>query len=471
MASRRQIFQGLRFGGLLCAVLAFGSAPAERVSVDFGATVGPVKPVNGVGQPPMVGKLRGWDMMHYLKEANVPYSRLHDVGGWMGGGLFVDIPNLFPDFDADEDDPKSYRFAYTDNIVDALVKNGVEPFFRLGVSIENFVEWGLPPVRTVPPTDFAKWARVCEHVIRHYTEGWADGRTYKIAYWEIWNEPDCLPDAEQNPMWHAPFADYVRFYGVVAPYLKGKFPQLKIGGYGSCGFYAGTGAQHVAAANSSPRHAHFIACARTFLAAARDNRWPLDFFSYHSYSSSTQALLQVAFADGLLNEFGFTRVRTERVFDEWMPAEGLDKLGTAMHAAHIAAEVIGLQNGPCDLACIYDARCADGRYAPLFDPVTHGPRKAYYAFKAFGELRRLGTSVRPPATPENVFAAAATDGKGRAAVLIANVSGKTWNPEFDFGRFSVVSARVVDETRDYAEAAWPAAIGHETVWLLSLKGE
>ena len=41
--------------------------------------------------------------------------------------------------DADENDPKSYRFAFTDALVKALVDNGVEPFFRLGVTIENFV--------------------------------------------------------------------------------------------------------------------------------------------------------------------------------------------------------------------------------------------------------------------------------------------------------------------------------------------
>ncbi len=26
-----------------------------------------------------------WSMMHYLKEADIPYSRLHDVGGRLGG--------------------------------------------------------------------------------------------------------------------------------------------------------------------------------------------------------------------------------------------------------------------------------------------------------------------------------------------------------------------------------------------------
>ena len=64
-------------------------AYAAEVKVDFGKTVGSVKRVNGVGQPPMIGALADWSMMHYLKEAGIPYSRLHDVGGWLGGGLYV----------------------------------------------------------------------------------------------------------------------------------------------------------------------------------------------------------------------------------------------------------------------------------------------------------------------------------------------------------------------------------------------
>lgn len=38
--------------------------------------------------------------------------------------------------------------------------------------------------------DFQKWAVVCEHIVRHYNEGWADGYHLNIKYWEIWNEPD-----------------------------------------------------------------------------------------------------------------------------------------------------------------------------------------------------------------------------------------------------------------------------------------
>ncbi len=55
----------------------------------------------------------------------------------MGGGLYVDIPNLFPDPAADENDPASYDFAYTDSLITGLVTAGCAPYFRLGVTIEN----------------------------------------------------------------------------------------------------------------------------------------------------------------------------------------------------------------------------------------------------------------------------------------------------------------------------------------------
>ena len=433
-------------------------AGAAEVKVDFSREVGPVKCVNGVGQPPLVGKLGDWSMMHYLKDAGIPYSRLHDVGGWLGGGMFVDIPNLFPDFEADENDPANYRFAYTDSLVKALDKNGVEPFFRLGVSIENFAERGFPPVNILPPKDFAKWARVCEHVIRHYTEGWADGFKMKITYWEIWNEPENHPDPEKNPMWRGDWESYMRFYGTVAPYLKEKFPHLKIGGYGHCGFYAGVGSDHVAAANSSPRMEYFVECSHKFLAAARDNKWPLDFFSFHSYSNPSEAMRQVRFADEHLSEYGFTADKCERIFNEWLPYVGHANLGSAMQAAGVAAELIGLQNGPCDVACIYDARCGTGSYAPLFNPLTYKPHKAYFAFTAFNELRRRGTAVAAEVSGDKDLWVAAAKGENDAAVMMANDSDRTIPLECDFQGRAVSVCRITDKNRTDEPVAFPAEL-------------
>ena len=92
-----------------------------EVTVDFMKEAGPVKPVNGVGQPPMLG-FGGNSLFHYLTEAGIPFSRLHDTGGAFGRNLYVDIPNLFRDFNADENDSANYDFTFTTpEIVDHYV--------------------------------------------------------------------------------------------------------------------------------------------------------------------------------------------------------------------------------------------------------------------------------------------------------------------------------------------------------------
>ena len=109
---------------ILGTVSGKGSVQMDQkvnISVDFNEKTGKIKPMHGIGQPPLTGLSNS--MFHYLSRAGIPYSRLHDVGGWMGGGLYVDIPNLFPDFDADENDEASYDFAYTDVIIKNAIKN------------------------------------------------------------------------------------------------------------------------------------------------------------------------------------------------------------------------------------------------------------------------------------------------------------------------------------------------------------
>ena len=50
------------------------------------------------------------------KEARIPYSRNHDSNmcSVYGGPYAHDISAIFPNFDADENDPNSYDFACTD---------------------------------------------------------------------------------------------------------------------------------------------------------------------------------------------------------------------------------------------------------------------------------------------------------------------------------------------------------------------
>ena len=199
-----------------------------RVSFDFDKKVGAIRAMHAVGQPPHPD-LEG-AYMHYLTEAHIPFCRLHDFGGMYGGMVYVDIPNLFRDFDADENDPASYDFGFTDVLIEHCIKANCEPIYRLGIAIDNY-PW-VKAYRTAPPKDFAKWARVCEHIIRHYNEGWANGFSYGITYWEVWNEPDCYyPDFSYNCMWTGTPEQYYALYETTAKHLKKCFGDtIKIGG-------------------------------------------------------------------------------------------------------------------------------------------------------------------------------------------------------------------------------------------------
>ena len=115
-------------------------------------------------------------------KAGIPYARLHDSALYntYGGPHTVDVDIIFTDFDADPYLPESYDFACTDEYLKVIHHAGTKVFYRLGAGIEHWVK----KYHTLPPKDFRKWAVVCEHIIRHYTEGWADGFRYDIEYWE-----------------------------------------------------------------------------------------------------------------------------------------------------------------------------------------------------------------------------------------------------------------------------------------------
>ena len=92
---------------------------------NFDKKTGKIKEMHGVGQPPFWGP--GDDLFHYLAEAGIPYSRLHDVGGNYGGNVYVDIHNIFRNFDADVNDEASYDFAFTDWLLARLNEEGLSP--------------------------------------------------------------------------------------------------------------------------------------------------------------------------------------------------------------------------------------------------------------------------------------------------------------------------------------------------------
>lgn len=384
------------------------------MKIDFGKTVGKIKPMHAVNNIPLVGISEG--MHHYVGDAGMPFVRLHDTGGAYGMNRYVDIANIFRNWDADENDPASYDFAFTDWLLEAIDKQNAKIFYRLGATIENAQH--IRAYNIYPPKNNIKWATICEKIIAHYNEGWADGYWLGIEYWEIWNEPDNFPDIRDNCMWKGTFEEYMELYKVTSRHLKGKYPNLKIGGYSSCGFYSLIENGFVGAANSSERTDYFIECFHKFMGYVKEYDLPLDFFSWHSYSEVEKNIVYEEYVHKQLEDYGYPN--TESILNEWNP--GTHRQGTLADSAYICDMMLTMQNTTCDMLMYYNG-AVYGAYNGLYNPVTKEPYKAYYAIKAFDQLYQLKNQAEVTDLPEGVSCVAAVDGE-KKAVVITNMGEK-----------------------------------------------
>ena len=397
-----------------------------KLNFNFEKVVGKVKPMHAVGQPPFgIGDEGiGVPLIHYLTEANIPYSRLHDTGGHFAENVFVDIPNLFRDFDADENDPASYDFAFTDALLEKMMSAGLEPYFRLGVTIEN--SHMIKAYRIFPPKDPEKWARICEHIVRHYNEGWANGFHYGITYWEIWNEPDNEEAIELNNMFKGTKEEYYDLYAAASKHLRACFgDSIKIGGYACTGLYLGY-MQHEEKYTRPHEVGHWEARAiyhteflKGFLERVKRDNLPLDFFSHHSYLDVPRTERVQAYAEKLFEEAGIHDV--EFHLNEWNTNRTRDTRGTTKASADVAAMMIAMHKTKMSVMCFYDARFGTSVYAGFFNPLTAEPFCTYYSFKAFGKLYAMKDQVEVTGDlGDGLYAMAATDGE-RRGILITNI--------------------------------------------------
>ncbi len=410
------------------------------IKVDFTKTNGKIKPMHAVNNMPTAPKnINGWD--ERMTAANIPFGRLHDTS-FLPGRHYVDIPFVFPNFDADENDPASYDFAFTDYLLARMVKAGVTPYYRLGVSIENYID--IKAYDIYPPKDFAKWARICEHIIMHYNEGWADGFHYDIEYWEIWNEPENSRNLSENMMWQGSMEEYFELYEVTASHLKARFPHLKIGGYASCGFYAMNNVDVSNIAHSTSRTEYFIEFFIRFLEFISERKLPLDFFSWHSYAGIADNLVFARFPREQLDRFGYTDCEIH--LNEWNP--DIKEKGNLKDASNILSMMIALHDTPTDMCMYYDFRYLTS-YCGVVNPIGMSPFKAYYAFYNFGRLYALGQCVECKSEGGEVYALAATNGE-KHGIALSNSSGEDAVIDLKLIGADIANAKIylTDETHE-----------------------
>ena len=417
---------------------------SDGLRIDFDRVIGRIRPVHNVGRMPEYEINSEIDRR--FTEANMTSCRTHDIN-------VTDLFRLFPDFTRDVNDESAYHFAESDKVLAAIVDTGMETFFRLGISYSD-------PVRDrehlLPPPDYLKWAQICEHVILHYNEGWANGFRYHIRYWEIWNEPDNEEEPEINVFWQGTPEEFYRLYDVAATYLKRRFPELRIGGYGSCGFYALTKTNAVNT-GSSPRNRYFITFFEGFLAYLAEHRPPMDFFSWHSYTTTERNERYLAYVREKLESVGYGSA--EIICNEWNydPTEN-DRLDRR-YGANQTSMLLMFQNRGLDLAHYYCGICyPPSVHAGMF--VKGGkPSTAYYGFWAFGQLYRLGNQVEITGTlPADLYAVAAA-GEGGHALLLANVSAtEDVVLNIDAGEYRPDRCMTVNEDREWVEIPFPETL-------------
>ena len=375
----------------------------ETIKLDFKNTAGVVKYMNAVNNGPMAPNVRvSKTNFDSYKAAGISYARNHDASFYTGygGEHTVDVHRIFKNFDADENELGSYIFEPTDGYLKNIVAAGTKIFYRLGASIEHTYKYG-----TRPPKDTLKWARICEHIIKHYNEGWADGYNMDIEYWEIWNEPDCYNADGSNPCWQGTPEEFIEFYCSVAKYLKETFPKLKIGGPAFMSVWCSR------------------EFAENFLKRVRELNVPLDFFSFHWYGNKVENIEETIIdVKSLLKKYGLDD--TELILNEWNYIRGwveeeweysIKTEKSLKGASFVSAAMMVSQATGLDMLMYYDARpCTMNG---MFHSDTFKPLKPYYTFYMFKELLELGVYVKTDYNKNNIYSCAATNGEKHAIML------------------------------------------------------
>ena len=411
----------------------------QEIRVHCQTSAGKIRPMHGVNNGPTPArtyeKRSNFDSFAALK---IPFVRNHDasLSEAYGSQHVVDVHCIFPDFSRDPSDGSAYDFEITDEYTKTIVDAGASLFYRLGSSIEHWPK----KYGTLMPKDFSKWVDVCEHIIMHYTEGWANGFAYDVSYWEIWNEPDLDPDdAKDKRTWGGTRREFFDFYELAAKRLKARFPHLKIGG---------------------PALAYNEKWADEFLCEMNKRGVPIDFFSWHIYATEPRAFTSKASrmlelmqkngygeAESILNEWNFV--------DDWSnPIGYLRVIKGLKGSSFISAVLCEMQNNSSVSSMMYyDAR-VEKIYNGLFDSDTLLPLKGYYAIKAFSELYEMGDALSVSSSDGTLYAAAAKK-DSRISVMLTNYANAT--PEakeailsLDAGKFKHARIYLLSEESDLA---------------------
>ena len=379
---------------------------SKTISVDFEKKCGKMKPLLGInGGPKSGGYDLPFDFSEEFSEMAVPFVRTASAAGEYGLNQFVNIHCIFPDFDADEELEESYNFLPTDLYLSSIKECGGEIFFRLGESPEPYKR----KLYAKSPRDKEKWARICEHIIMHYNEGWADGFKMNIKYFEIWSGADrqeCFASAKE---------EFFELYAVTALHLRERFPKIKIGGYGMSGFYA---QNRLGASEEEKSYVPFM---QKFLMYIRQKEAPLDFFTWCCHSANPEEIaMHSKYARNYLDTAGFRKTRS--ILCDYNTQEYGDQLIAMREGfpSEMVAAMITAQRAPIDMMFYATSDISTGNNG-LFSMSDFRTPHRYAAFQTaslFAKLSRLGTVAETVGDYPKELYTMATFNKDEGALML-----------------------------------------------------
>ena len=380
----------------------------KEIRIDFDKKCGKIKPMHGLnGGPRSGGYDLPFDFSDEFVEMGTPVVRTVGSAGEYGHNQYVNIHSIFPDFDADEQLEESYNFLPTDIYLAAIRDTGAEIFYRLGEAQEPYSR----KLYAKSPRDKQKWARICEHVIMHYNEGWANGFKMGIKYFEIWSAPDS-PEGFADSL-----SDYLELYRITANHLRERFPKIKIGAYGARGFYA------LNRLDATEEMKSYIPFMQKFFAyiTAESTAAPLDFFTWACYTSNPDEIaMHSQYARNYLDNAGLRRTRS--IICEYnttpTPTPAALRDGTP---SELGVALILAQKSSADMM-MYSTSDAYSKSNALFSMDDHVTPHRYAAFNvmcAYSKLYKLGTQIDTgDDSRKELYTLAASDGNTAELMIV-----------------------------------------------------
>lgn len=318
-----------------------------------------------------------------------------------------------------------YDFSKLEKVVDLVHRCGAEPLMCIAFKPKALFPRIDPAV--IEPDDWEEWGRLIEAMVRHYKDRGKDreGAGPGVRYWEVMNEPDIGETGGCPYLFTA--ANYPPFYERTAAAIRRADPKAKVGG------------PALASANSPLLDALLSHCAE------RDV--PLDFISWHIYSSDPSAVRgTVERNKAKLAKFP-ALAGVETFLDEWNVDLLQPMRDPRFQPCYVAETVFQMREAGLDVGCYYhlrDYHVDERTFARFFTPkgvafmakwwnrshqnsglfdFQNNVRPAYFAFELMSRL----TGDRLPLTSddEHVHGFAARDERaGLYNVMLWNFSSE-----------------------------------------------